>query len=59
MLQNSQAEPTAVVSSVVDLATRNELRRRAAEAERSISAEIRVAIREYLEREDEEVEEEA
>jgi post-segregation antitoxin (ccd killing protein) len=53
VLQNSQAEPSAIVSAQVDLETRDELRRRAREADRTVSAEIRVAIREHLRREDE------
>ena len=57
MLQIPQAEPSAIVSAQVDLETRDELRRRAAEADRTVSAEIRVAIREHLRREDEKKEE--
>ena len=54
MLQNPQAEPSAIVSAQVDLETRDELRRRAREADRTVSAEIRRMLVEYLARDDEE-----
>jgi hypothetical protein len=54
VLQNPQAEPSAIVSAQVDLETRDELRRRAREADRTVSAEIRRMLVEYLARDDEE-----
>ena len=46
-----QTEDAVIVSSVVTPEQRDELRRRAEEGDRSLSAEIRRALREYLDRE--------
>jgi len=57
MVITLQSEEKAIVSAQVDLDTRDELRRRAREADRTVSAEVRMAIREHLQREDEKKEE--
>jgi hypothetical protein len=53
MATNTQAEEKAIVSAQVPTVTRDELLRRAEQADRSLSAEIRTALREHL-RDDEE-----
>ncbi len=39
---------TAIISAVIPLTMRNDLERRAQEADRSLSSEIRRAVRAYL-----------
>ena len=43
-----EAPVTAIISAVIPLTMRNELERRAQEADRSLSSEIRRAVRAYL-----------
>lgn len=47
-------EPKVIVSAAVEAAQRDELERLARSAERTLSQEIRLAIREHLERDHEE-----
>jgi hypothetical protein len=54
MVTNTQVEQKAIVSAQITASIRDELRRRAEQADRSLSAEIRTAIREHLRRDDEE-----
>jgi hypothetical protein len=48
MVTNTQVRGTAIVSAQVDAELRDELLRRAEEADRSLSAEIRRALQEHL-----------
>ena len=43
-----EAPVTAIISAVIPITMRNELERRAQEADRSLSSEIRRAVRAYL-----------
>jgi hypothetical protein len=54
MATNTRAEEKTIVSAQVPTVTRDELLRRAEQADRSLSAEIRTAIREHLTRDDQE-----
>jgi post-segregation antitoxin (ccd killing protein) len=54
MVMNPQEAQKAIVSAQINASIREELLRRAEEADRSLSAEIRTAIREHLRRDDEE-----
>jgi hypothetical protein len=53
----TQVREQHIVSAAVDAKTRAELERRAAEADRTLSGEIRRALREWLARADTEEEE--
>ena len=53
-MRTTLAEPKVVISSAVEAEERAELERMAAEGDRTLSQEIRRALRDYLARDDHE-----